>query len=65
MTVDYLNEHGEAESKQILSSFEDAHTAELREMWECFVNGREIKTSAKDAVGDLELYDRMYKKWLG
>jgi predicted dehydrogenase len=60
--VDELNEHGEASSRQILSSFEDAYTAELKEMWECFVKGKKIKTTAEDAKMDLELFDMMYRQ---
>jgi predicted dehydrogenase len=60
--VEEVNEYGEKQVKEILSSYEDAYTAELTEMFECFVNGREIKTSAEDAMNDLRLYDAMYRK---
>lgn len=60
--VEEVNEYGEKQVKEILSSYEDAYTAELVEMYECFVNGRKIKTSAEDAVNDLRLYDAMYRK---
>ncbi|RAO73750.1 uncharacterized protein BHQ10_009762 [Talaromyces amestolkiae] len=60
--VEEVNEYGEKQVREILSSYEDAYTAELTEMYECFVNGREIKTSAEDAVEDLRLYDAMYRK---
>lgn len=53
---------GEAVSKEILSSFEDAYTAELQEFWECVVKGRAVKTSVKDALEDLELWEMMLKK---
>lgn len=60
--VEEVNEYGEKQVREILSSYEDAYTAELTEMYECFVNGRDIKTSAEDAVEDLRLYDAMYRK---
>ncbi|CRG92783.1 hypothetical protein PISL3812_09850 [Talaromyces islandicus] len=62
--VEEINEHGEKQLKQIVSSYEDAYTAELTAMHDCFANGWEIKTSAEDAVRDLELYDMMYRKWM-
>ncbi|CZR50134.1 related to NAD binding Rossmann fold oxidoreductase [Phialocephala subalpina] len=60
--VEELNETGEATSREILSSFEDAYTVELKEMYECFVNGKAIKTTAADASKELELFDMMYKQ---
>ena len=54
--VDEVNEYGEVISKEILSSYEDAYTAELKEMHACFTEGREIKTSAEDALQDLRLF---------
>jgi predicted dehydrogenase len=60
--VEEVNEYGEKEVREIMSSYEDAYTAELKEMYECFVNGKEIKTTAEDAVNDLRLYDAMYRK---
>ncbi len=43
--VDELNEHGEATSREILSSFEDAYTVELKDMYVCFALGAPIKTT--------------------
>lgn len=60
--VDELNEHGEAVSREVLSSFEDAYTVELKDMYTCFALGETIKTSAEDACWDLELFDLMYKQ---
>lgn len=60
--VEEVNEYGEKQVREILSSYEDAYTAELMEMYECFVNGKKIKTSVEDAVEDLRLYDAMYRK---
>jgi predicted dehydrogenase len=60
--VDELNEAGEATSREILSSFEDAYSVELKEIYACFVEGKPIKTTAKDAARDLELFDLMYRQ---
>ena len=54
--VDELNEHDEVISKEIVSSYEDAYTAELEEMHACFTKGRRIKTSAEDALRDSRLF---------
>ena len=60
--VDELNEHDEAISKEIVSSYEDAYTAELEEMHACFTKGRRIKTSAEDALQDSKLFDMLLDK---
>lgn len=60
--VDETNEYGEASSREILSSFEDAYTVELKELYDCFVKGKKIKTTAVDASNELKLYDMMYKQ---
>jgi hypothetical protein len=61
--VEELNEYGEITAREILSSYEDAYTAELVEMHECFTQGRPIKTNVRDALEDLELFDMMYKEY--
>lgn len=61
--VDELNEAGEATTREILSSFEDAYTVEMKEMYECFMNGKLIKTTAEDAMQDLKLFDMMFKSY--
>ena len=57
-----VNEQGEAQSKEILTSYEDAYTAELRELHACICRGKEIKTTAEDAMWDLNIFDMMYTK---
>lgn len=47
----------------LVESYEDAYTAELQELYECLRNGREIKTTATDAMEELRLYDMMYERW--
>ncbi|KAI9152312.1 Myo-inositol 2-dehydrogenase [Paramyrothecium foliicola] len=59
--VEELNDHGEIQKRSVLSSYEDAYTAELQELYKCLVDGKEIKTTAKDALQDITLFDMMYK----
>lgn len=65
ITVDVseVNDQGELQTRTVLSSYEDAYTAELKELYECFVNGKQIKTTTEDAMQDLKLYDAMYSVW--
>ncbi|KAL0261450.1 hypothetical protein SLS55_002880 [Diplodia seriata] len=58
-----VNEHGEVETKEVLSSYEDAYTAELQEMHKCFTEGAPIKTTPEDAMEDLRLFDMIYRKY--
>ncbi|KAF2092285.1 NAD(P)-binding protein [Saccharata proteae CBS 121410] len=57
------NEHGEIQKREMLTSYEDAYTAELQEMHACFTEGKAVKTTAEDALQDLKLYDLIYKKY--
>jgi predicted dehydrogenase len=50
---------GEAVTREILTTFEDAYTAEMQEMHACFTEGKEIKTSAEDSLDDLRLWQMM------
>lgn len=61
--VDEMDEHGHAVAREVLCSFEDAYTSELIELYSCLVEGKEIKTSAEDALQDLQLFGMMYKKY--
>ncbi|KAK5797748.1 hypothetical protein VI817_004039 [Penicillium citrinum] len=61
--VEEVNEQGEVQRRNVLSSYEDAYTAELQVMYNAFVNGDDIKTTVEDAKKDLQIYDMMYKKW--
>jgi hypothetical protein len=61
--VEELNEQGEIQRRTMVSSYEDAYTAELQELYAVFANGKAIKTSVEDAKQDLQIYDMMYKKW--
>ncbi|KAJ5626369.1 myo-inositol 2-dehydrogenase [Penicillium lagena] len=61
--VEELNEQGEIQRRTMVSSYEDAYTAELQELYEAFANGKAIKTTVEDAKQDLQIYDMMYKRW--
>ncbi|KAL4875904.1 myo-inositol 2-dehydrogenase [Aspergillus karnatakaensis] len=58
-----LNEQGEIQRRTMLSSYEDAYTAELQELYDVVVNGKAIKTTVEDAKNDLQIYDMMYQSW--
>ncbi|KAL3426847.1 myo-inositol 2-dehydrogenase [Phlyctema vagabunda] len=60
--IQELNDSGEATNREILSSYEDAYTVEMQGMHDAFVAGKEIKTTAADALNDLKLFDLMYKQ---
>ncbi|KAF7560850.1 hypothetical protein G7046_g3289 [Stylonectria norvegica] len=61
--IDEMNEHGEKCHRSVQTSYEDAYTAELRELYECIANGREIKTTAADSLDDLKLFKMMMDKY--
>ncbi|KAJ5678999.1 myo-inositol 2-dehydrogenase [Penicillium macrosclerotiorum] len=63
--VEEPNEHGEIQRRTVLSSYEDAYTAELQELYQALVHGKAIKSTVQDAKKDLEIYDMMYKRWNG
>lgn len=58
-----VNAEGQFQTREVLGGYEDAYTRELVEMWGCFVEGRAIKTTAKDAMGELRLFEKMYGKY--
>lgn len=51
-----MNEFGEKIHRSIQTSYEDAYTAELRELHRCLTEKAPIKTSATDAIEDLRLF---------
>jgi predicted dehydrogenase len=61
--VQEVSEAGEVSSRELIASYEDAYTIELQELYENIVNGKPVKTSARDALEDLKLYDAMYQKY--
>ncbi|KAH6665926.1 hypothetical protein B0J14DRAFT_629930 [Halenospora varia] len=61
--IDELNEHGEKCHRSLQTSYKDAYTAELKDLHECVVGGKEIKTTVIDAMKDLGLFNMMMKKY--
>lgn len=47
----------------MLSSYEDAYTAELQELHKVMTGGNPAKTTVEDAKQDLKIFDMMYKAW--
>lgn len=44
------------QERKVRKTYEDPYTLEMREWYECVVNGKEIKTSVRDAREDLDLF---------
>ncbi|MCJ1287331.1 hypothetical protein MMC26_006679 [Xylographa opegraphella] len=65
VVVEEKGEGGEKVRREVMSSYEDAYTAEMRELWACLVEGRACKTTVGDALEDLSLFDMMYKAYDG
>ncbi|KAJ8133327.1 hypothetical protein O1611_g295 [Lasiodiplodia mahajangana] len=61
--IDEKNEHGEKCHRSLQTSYEDAYTAELRELYECVANGKPIMTTAKDALEDIKLLKMIMAKY--
>ncbi|KAF7553275.1 hypothetical protein G7Z17_g3742 [Cylindrodendrum hubeiense] len=61
--IDEFNEHREKCHRSIQTSYEDAYTAELKELYACIAEGKEIKTTTMDAVEDLKLFKMMMDKY--
>ncbi|KAF3017041.1 hypothetical protein E8E14_001838 [Neopestalotiopsis sp. 37M] len=61
--IDELNEFGEKCHRSLQKSYEDAYTAELKEFHTCVVTGKDIKTSASDAIEDLKLFKMIMEKY--
>ena len=60
--VDEKGPSGEKVARTLQNSYEDAYTTELRELWSCLVEGKDVKTSLEDACDDLKLFDIMYRR---
>lgn len=61
--VEEVSDAGDRQRRHVVSSYVDAYTSELLELYECVVHKKPIKTSAEDALQDLKIYDMMYKAW--
>ncbi|CRG86380.1 hypothetical protein PISL3812_03386 [Talaromyces islandicus] len=49
------------QERVVRRTYEDPYTLEFLELYDCVVNGKEIKTSTHDARNDLELYRMILK----
>lgn len=61
--IDEKNEFGEKCHRSLQTSYEDAYTAELREFHNCVATGKDIKTTASDAIDDLKLFKMIMEKY--
>lgn len=61
--IDEMNEHGERCHRSLQTSYEDAYTAELKELYASLVEGKPIVTTATDAMEDLKLFKMMLDKY--
>lgn len=52
---------GAFQQRRIRPTYEDAYTAELKELHACLTQGKEIKTTVADAIGDLEIFQMILK----
>lgn len=58
-----VNGFGEIQRREMLTSYEDAYTTELCELYDCIINDKPFKTSAEDARNELVVYDMIYDKF--
>jgi hypothetical protein len=54
--------YGKVVAREVVASYEDAYTMELKGMHGCFTEGKETKMSAEDAMHDLRLWTLMMEK---
>jgi predicted dehydrogenase len=62
VTVDEAAKSGGYQRREIISTYEDAYTSELRELHECLVAGKAIKTTVEDATKDLEIFQMILRQ---
>jgi predicted dehydrogenase len=55
------NDEGAYKETTIRKSYEDAYTREMKVFWDMCVEGKSVKTTARDAVGDLEVFGMAMK----
>lgn len=66
------NENGVYKETTLRYTYEDAYTLEMKKFWGLVVEGNEVKTTAKDALQDLEVFEMIVrhgfgegKEWVG
>jgi hypothetical protein len=59
------NQDGAYKETTIRHTYEDAYTLEMKKLWEMVVEGKAIKTTAEDALQDLELFGMIMRHGFG
>lgn len=55
------NVDGAHKETMVRKSYEDPYTQEMKKLWEMVVEGRAVKTTAQDALQDLEVFSMAMK----
>ena len=55
------NADGTYRESTITRTYEDPYTLEMKELYQMVANGKEVKTTAKDARRDLEIFQMIMK----
>ena len=61
VVVDEKTASGGYQSRGILTTYEDAYTSELKGLYACLTEGKEIKMSIEDAIEDLQIFQMILK----
>lgn len=59
------NVDGAYKESTIRRTYEDAYTLEMKKLWQMVVEGEAVKTTAKDALQDIELFGMLMKHGFG
>ena len=60
VVVDEKTTSGGYQSREILTTYEDAYTSEPKDLYACLTERKEIKTSIEDTIGDLQIFQMRY-----
>ncbi len=55
------NLNGVYQERMVRPTFEDPYTLEMKELYACMIEGKEIKTTPEDARKDLEIFCMIMK----
>lgn len=59
------NANGVYKETIVRKSYEDPYTIEMKKLWEMVVEGKPVKTTAQDALQDLELFGMAMQHFYG
>lgn len=59
------NADGAYKESTIRKTYEDAYTLEMKKLWKMVVEGEAVKTTAQDALQDIELFGMIMKHGFG